>query len=144
MSIIIGLLDFFGMSILGVGFAPALGAIGAVGEFIPWAGPVTAGTVASLVALATAPDKLAWVIIWYICVQFAENNLLVPKVMGDQMHVHPAVVLVVLVVGTQLAGFWGLLFALPVTAIVIKLFHYFRQESKVEDGDDSVRWDKES
>ena len=55
MSIIIGLADFAAMSILGVGFAPALGAIAAVGEYIPWAGPAISWGVAILVTLATSP-----------------------------------------------------------------------------------------
>ena len=49
------------------------------------------------------------------------------------MHIHPAVVLVVLVVGAQFAGFWGLIFALPVTAIIVQVYAYFRHVSAVED-----------
>jgi predicted PurR-regulated permease PerM len=133
MSIIIGLVDFIGMLVLGVAYAPALGAIAAVGEYIPWAGPVTAGAVAVLVALATSPEKTVYVVIWYFFVQFAENNLLVPKIQGDIMHIHPAAVLVVLVAGAQFAGFWGLLFALPVAAIAVRVYGYLRRVSAIQD-----------
>lgn len=143
LSIIIGVLNFIGVTFLGIGFAPALGAISAIGEFIPWVGPVLSGIIAALVALATAPDKVVWVIVWFAVVQFAENNLLVPRIQGDIMHIHPAVVLVVLVVGTQLAGFWGLFFTLPITAIIIRVYDYFRHLSALQDARESVNTGQE-
>jgi predicted PurR-regulated permease PerM len=48
----------------------------------------------------------------------------VPRISGKAVQLHPAVIMVVLVLGNQAAGFWGLLLAVPVTAIVRDVFKY--------------------
>ena len=47
-----------------------------------------------------------------------------PRISGKAVQLHPAVIMVVLVLGNQAAGFWGLLIAVPVTAIVRDVFKY--------------------
>ena len=47
-----------------------------------------------------------------------------PRISGKAVQLHPAVIMVVLVLGNQVAGFWGLVLAVPVTAIVRDVFKY--------------------
>ena len=56
-----------------------------------------------------------------------ENLALRPKIQGDYMQIHPAIVLVLLVVGSSIAGFWGLLLSVPLAATVVGLFNYVRR-----------------
>ena len=53
-----------------------------------------------------------------------ENLILVPRIAGESVKLHPAVVMVVLVMGNELGGFLGMLLAVPVTAIVRDVFKY--------------------
>ena len=53
-----------------------------------------------------------------------ENLLLVPRISGKSVQLHPALVMMVLVIGGQLAGFWGMLIAVPLTAIIRDVFLY--------------------
>ena len=64
------------------------------------------------------------VVIVYVVVQQLENNLLVPKIQGDSVNLHPAIIMVALVVGSQVAGFPGLILAVPVAAIMRDVYLY--------------------
>ena len=52
----------------------------------------------------------------YLLVQQVENNLLVPKIQGDAVELHPAIVMSAIIIGGSLAGLLGAILALPVTA----------------------------
>ena len=52
----------------------------------------------------------------YTLVQQLENNLLVPKIQGDAVELHPAVVVFAIIIGGALAGLLGAILALPITA----------------------------
>jgi len=136
LSVIVGLADFAGLTLLGIGFSPALGFLGALGEFVPIIGPWLNGIIGTIVTLATAPEKTPWVIILYISIQLIDIVLLVPRIQGNLMHIHPAVVLVVLVVGGHLAGFWGIFLALPITATVVRIYDYLRHVTAIQDAKD--------
>ncbi len=60
----------------------------------------------------------------YVLVQQLENNPLVPKIQGDSVKLHPAILMVALVVGSQAAGLFGLIVAVPVTAILRDVYLY--------------------
>ncbi len=139
LSVIVGLLDFAGLSLLGISFAPALGFLGAVGEFIPVFGPWLNGIIGSLVTLAVAPGRLVWVIALYAIVQLLENIFLVPRIQGNQMRIHPAIVLVLIVVGTHLAGFWGTILVLPVAATIVRVYEYVRHVTAMQDAREKIR-----
>ena len=108
------------------GLAPALGLLAGVTEMIPTIGPWIGGIVAGIVTLAISPDKIFWVILLFVAIQLVENHLLVPKVQGTFLHIHPAVMLFLLVLGIYMAGFWGALLIGPLTALLVELFKYVR------------------
>ena len=60
----------------------------------------------------------------FLGIQQVENLFLVPRISGKAVELHPAVIMVVLVVGNQIAGFWGMVLAVPVTAIIRDVFKY--------------------
>jgi len=51
-----------------------------------------------VVALATVPDKAIWVLVLYLGIQLLENNLLVPKIQSAYLRIHPAIMIVLLVI----------------------------------------------
>ncbi len=100
-------------------------------EMLPSLGPWLGGIIASVVTLALAPEKVSLVVILFLFVQSLENSLLVPRIQGGYLGVHPAITIVLLVVGTAVAGLWGLLLAVPLTTTVVQIYRYVRQAVEV-------------
>jgi predicted PurR-regulated permease PerM len=124
LCLFVGALATIAMFIIGVPFAPVLGLIAGIFEILPNIGPYLGAIPAILVALATRPVSAIWVAAAFFAIQLIENLILVPRISGKSVKLHPALVMLVLVIGGQLAGFWGMLIAVPVTAIVRDVFLY--------------------
>ena len=87
-----------------------LGIIAGLTELIPVLGPISARSPAwhrGGVPPATGLPLVLKVLLVYMVVQQLENNLLVPKIQGDSVKLHPAIILLVLVMGGQVAGLIG-------------------------------------
>jgi predicted PurR-regulated permease PerM len=117
LSLMIGFLDFLGLSIIGVPYALTLGILAAIVEIIPIVGPVFAGTVAVIVALSTGSWVQAlFVVILYTVIQQIEAHFLVPKMMGTAVGLSPVIVIIALLIGSKIAGIPGAILAIPVAA----------------------------
>jgi predicted PurR-regulated permease PerM len=110
--------------IIGVPFAVVLGLIAGLLEVLPYVGPILGAIPATLVALLASPSKALWLVIAFIAIQQVENLVLVPRVAGKSVKLHPALVMVVLVIGNELGGFVGMIMAVPAAAIIRDLFKY--------------------
>lgn len=124
LCLFVGVLATIGLVIIGVPFAPVLGLIAGIFEVLPNIGPYLGAIPAILVALATNPVSAIWVAVLFFAIQMIENLVLVPRISGKSVKLHPALVMMVLVIGGQLAGFWGMLIAVPVTAVIRDIFLY--------------------
>jgi predicted PurR-regulated permease PerM len=124
LGLVVGLAAFTGLRLLGVQLSLGLGVIAGVTELIPMIGPFLGAIAGLLIVLATDPAKLPWVALLYLGIQMAENYLLVPRIQGGAVQIHPAMVLVLLVVSGAVMGFWGLVVAVPLAAILRELFWY--------------------
>jgi predicted PurR-regulated permease PerM len=120
------------MRVLDVRYAIGLGVLGGLAKFIPIVGPISAGGVAAIVALFQADNwfnitPFGHAILIVLCVfvlDQAIDYLLIPRIMGTTLNLHPVVVLVGLLVGASLAGVLGLLLASPSMASLIFLARY--------------------
>ena len=133
LGLVVAALVFIGLTILGINLAPALAAIAGVTELIPILGPWIGGAIGVIVTLAVAPDKVLWVALVYFAVQMLENMLLVPRIQGGLLHINPAILIVLLVLGSYLAGIWGMLLVAPLTATVVEIYKYVRQNIGMEE-----------
>ncbi len=122
---VIGLtiLTFIGFSEFG-SFTLVLALIAGVLEWFPIIGPVIAAIPAILIGLSISPAAALAAVILYTAIQQLENHLLVPKVMGDAVDLHPAVIIMSLVIGGALFGIGGAILAAPVVAIGRDLYRY--------------------
>ena len=93
---------------------------------VPTIGPWIGGGLAVLVTLSATPEKVILVALLFVGVQLVENNLLVPRVQGGYMRVHPAAVLMLLVLGAYIAGIWGIILSVPIAATVARIIQYVR------------------
>ena len=127
LGLIVAYFTFIGLLILRIPFAPVLAILAGTGELIPTLGPWLSGAIVVIVTLAIVPEKVIWVILLFLVVQLLENSLLVPRIQGGYLRIHPAVLIALLVIGAYLAGFWGLLLAAPLTATGVEIYKYVHQ-----------------
>lgn len=125
LATVIGLtvLTFVGFREFG-SFTLVLALIAGVLEWFPIIGPIVAAVPAILVGLTISPTAAIAVAVLYLAIQQLENNLLVPKILGDAVELHPAVLIVALVVGGALFGIGGAILAAPVVAAGRDLYRY--------------------
>jgi predicted PurR-regulated permease PerM len=132
LGVIVAYFSFIGLLLLKVPFALALALLAGVTELIPTLGPWIGGAIAVVVTLAMAPEKAIWVAVLFVGVQLVENNLLVPKIQSAYLHIHPAVMILLLVFGAYFAGFWGLLIIGPLVATLVEVFKYIRDRYRAQ------------
>lgn len=141
-------LTLAGLLIIGIHpfFAFPLAFIYGLGELIPTLGAWIAGAIMVLVVLATQPDKLIFVIVMDLLVKLLENMILVPRIQASNMRMHPAVVIVLIVLGGHFWGLWGLILTVPIVATLTDIFKYLRTMDRVENtvGQTKVVVDKPS
>jgi predicted PurR-regulated permease PerM len=114
-------------------YALLLSVIAGVLELIPIIGPIIAAIPAVLLAATVSPGVMVAALVLYTLIQQVENNFLVPKIQGDAVELHPAVVMFAIIVGGSLAGLLGAILALPITAAVRDVVRYlFRRASPDE------------
>lgn len=124
LSLIMGLAIGAAMTLLGVRYSAILGVMAAVAEFIPIVGANVVGATAVVIALFQPNNWLGLSPILFAVVvgvtggvlQQLESNFLIPRVMGDQLKLHPAILIVGALVGFTLLGIPGLLLAGPIIA----------------------------
>jgi len=114
-------------------YALLLSVIAGVLELIPIIGPIIAAIPAVLLAATAGPGVMVAALVLYTLIQQIENNFLVPKIQGDAVELHPAVVMFAIIVGGSLAGLLGAILALPMTAAFRDVVRYlFRRLSPDE------------
>lgn len=102
--------------------------------FVPFVGAIIAGIIAVLVTLVTAGfAKAVLIAVVALLVQQFDNDLLAPVVFGQQLKLHPVVILVAITGGGALLGLAGAFLAVPLTAVVINVAGEYRRA--VADGD---------
>jgi predicted PurR-regulated permease PerM len=143
---IVGSVTFIGLLLLNVNFGLALllAIVAGLFEMVPTIGPWISGIFAIFIILATYPDLILWVIILFLLIQGLENNLLVPRVQGQLLHIHPAIALLLLVLGAYLAGIWGVLLAVPLAATLVKIFQYTDDLARMEDNRPLLHYDSKT
>lgn len=127
LGLIIGVLVFLGLSILQVEHALLLALLAALFEIIPFFGPVLAAVPAVLLAFGSSPTLGFMVIGLYVIMQQFENHLIYPLVVRKIVGVPPLLVILSLIIGAQLAGFMGLILAVPVATILMEMLSDFEK-----------------
>lgn len=118
-AVIVGVMTSIGFRIIGLEFWLIIGMIAGFLNIIPFVGPWVGGILGVLVGFVTADVTTAlWAGVVALVVQQLDNHLISPNVLRATVSLHPAVIILVLVLGGGIAGIWGVLLAVPVTAIL--------------------------
>lgn len=123
---VVGGATWIGMTILGVRFAAALGLLVGIGEFIPFFGPIAAGTLAVVLCFLKSPATGLWGLALLLAIQWVDANLIVPRVTGPRVGLHPIWIMFALLAGGEILGFWGLFLAIPAAGIIGALIKFGR------------------
>ncbi|HET7574140.1 MAG TPA: AI-2E family transporter, partial [Solirubrobacterales bacterium] len=147
LGVTVGVATFIGLEVLNVAvdpifgrFALLLAVTAGILELLPIIGPIIAAVPAVLLAATAGPQAALAALLLYLLVQQVENNVLVPKIQGDAVELHPSAVMFSLVLGGAIAGLLGAILALPITAAARNVYRYlFRRlsEGEVEPADAS-------
>jgi predicted PurR-regulated permease PerM len=116
----------FGLSLVGLKFAVAIGVVAGLVSFVPYLGFVFGIALAGF-TVVLEPDpllRLAGVIATFSVAQLIEGSFLTPKLVGDRIGLHPVMVIFAIAAGGQLFGFFGILLALPAAAILSVLVRF--------------------
>ncbi|MFC4023489.1 AI-2E family transporter [Oceanobacillus longus] len=139
-SFVVGVLLLIGYLIIGLDYALALSLFGMLTNVIPYLGPFIAVTPALIVGVFQDPMNLLWVSIIMLVAQQIESNLISPNVMGQALDLHPLTIITVILAAGSIAGFIGILFAVPFYAVLRTIIVHFYNtyvESK-KDKDDAL------
>lgn len=132
MGLLLALITTLTTMVIGLPNALALGLLAGLSEFVPNIGPILAAIPAVAVAFFEGstwiPLSNAWfallVLGLYILIQQIEGNVLLPRVMGRSLDLHPLAVLLAVIAGGSLAGILGMLLAAPTLATLRVLIEY--------------------
>ena len=135
LALFVGFLTMIYLLILRVDFAIVIGMITCIADIIPYIGPFLGFVPAVLFAFMDAPLKALWVSILFIIIQWAENNILAPKLIGDSTGLNPLAVLISIIIGGGIFGIWGMVVSVPLVSIILILLDFFKlkyNENKVD------------
>jgi predicted PurR-regulated permease PerM len=116
--VLIGALSTCAVWIIGVPSPVALGIIAAVGEFIPYLGPILGGIPAVLVAITKSPEAALWTLLAYLVIHQIEGQVIAPLIQHRMVAIPPAVMLLGIVAITYLFGLIAIIFAAPLVVAV--------------------------
>ncbi|MEK7209274.1 MAG: AI-2E family transporter [Patescibacteria group bacterium] len=131
LGLLVGVIVYLGLTILRIDYALTLALMAAIFELIPVFGPILAAVPAVLIGFAGGPALGLTVAGFYIIMQQFENHLLYPLVVKKIVGVPSIVAILSLVIGAQLAGFLGIILAVPVATILMELLGDFEQRKKL-------------
>lgn len=124
--LVLGMLYTAGLALIGLDFALLIGVIAGLVSFVPYLGVVVGLVVAGIAAVLQFQE--AFVLVYIALVfgigQVVESFILTPLLVGDKIGLHPVAVIFAVLAGGQLFGFFGILLALPVAAVMMVILRY--------------------
>lgn len=126
-----GVMIFIGFTIIGLDYSGVLGLAGGVLSLVPYIGPTLTFIPAFIIALLTSWTEVLLLIVVWIVVQFVEGNFVEPNIMGRQLNIHPLTIIIILLIMGDLLGLFGLVFGVPIYAILRVIVNYIFQKFKL-------------
>jgi predicted PurR-regulated permease PerM len=126
---IVGFLTVVGLEIVGMDFSLVLGTITGLTNIIPYFGPIIGAAPAIVLALLRSPGLAFKVLLVQVAAQQIESNFITPQILGKQLGLHPLIIIFALLLGAQFSGLLGLLFAVPVAAVIKVVVEFFMEKA---------------
>lgn len=124
--LLIGIAGSVSFWIIGLSYPLILGVIIGITNIIPYFGPLI-GAIPAVIVASTISGKLVLIVVVIILLlQFLEGNVLSPFIVGKSIHMHPVVIIIALLVGEEVAGILGMIFAVPILAILREIIFHIK------------------
>ncbi len=124
-----------GLGVMGLTVGPLIGMVAGLLSFVPYLGFIIGFVAAIIAALVQYGD---WMHVLLVCGVFAvgqllEGYVLVPKLVGDKIGLHPVAVMFAVLAGGYLFGFLGVLLALPAASVIMVLLRYLIERYRMSE-----------
>ncbi|MBV9786601.1 MAG: AI-2E family transporter, partial [Chloroflexi bacterium] len=129
LGLVIGATSFIGLTILNmfgfnIRYTVLLAIIAGIGEMIPVVGPILSAIPAILVAVGDGWSAVGAVVVLYVLIQQLENQILVPRIVGNTLKLHAAILMALLVIAGSVGGLGLVILSAPLAAIGRDVFIY--------------------
>lgn len=113
------------LHLLDMQYVLILGVFAGVTRAVPVVGPLVSGAAIVLLGLIKAPIIGVYLLAIFAFLHFTESKFIMPKLIGQRMQLHPAIVIIVLLIGAEFFGILGMFMAAPVAAIIRVLVRFY-------------------
>ena len=122
--LVVACMTSVGLWLVGVKYFIFLGVLTALLNLIPYIGIIIAFFISAVLALINTVhfEIVFWVLIVNVIVQFIDNNILMPRIVGSKVSINALASMVSVIVGGALAGMPGMFLAIPIVAIIKVVF----------------------
>ena len=131
-SAIIVLLAFVVFKLLGINLAWLLALILAITNLVPVFGPWVGLVICALIVVFFDPIFILYTTLTALILQILEQFILLPVFVGKVVDLKPMLIICVLILGSLIFGFWGVLLAIPIAAVVKIWYNIFIAKKKVD------------
>jgi predicted PurR-regulated permease PerM len=125
LCIIAAVLTGIVLNIVGMKYALVLAVFAGVTRAIPVIGPVVSGIPICILGALQSINLGVGMLVFMVVMHFAESKFIMPILIGDRMKLHPAVILIVLLIGAELFGLLGMFLAAPIAAVVREMIYFY-------------------
>lgn len=130
MSLYVGIFTTVMLFILGIDFAFVIGLMTGIFDIIPYIGPLIGFIPALFFGFIESPIKAVWVSILFLVIQWGENNILAPKIIGDSMGIHSLVIFLAIIIGGGVFGVFGMIVSVPLVAVFKIIYEFIKNKIK--------------
>ncbi len=127
-TIIMFILSYIAFAILGIEGALVFAVIVGITNIVPYIGPYIGAIPVGVYALIDSPRLFITVSIFILILQQFDSLILKPKIFGKTNAIHPAITVIAFILFAQLYGFVGILFAIPITGLVIVITKFIYEK----------------
>jgi len=122
--VLVATMTSFGLWLIGMDYFIFLGVMTAFLNLIPYIGILVACVISIFIAISgsTDPSLIVGVIVVNAVVQFIDNNILIPKIVGSKVSINALTSMVGVIIGSSLAGIAGMFLAIPMIAVLKVIF----------------------
>ncbi len=119
-ALFVGVMSILGLTLLGIDNAVSIGAIAGIGHLIPYFGPVIGGLPALIISVIQFGDfsMLPSIFLMFVIIYSVDNGFIQPNVFSKATDIHPILIIILILIGSQLMGITGMLLAVPVSTVI--------------------------
>ena len=117
----VGVMIFAAYSLVGLPYAGLVGVLTGVFSFIPYVGPFMACGIGMLFIFTESPIQALISLVVFMIVQIVEGNVVYPKVVGSSVGLPTVLTLAAALIGGNLFGLVGMIFFIPILAVIYRL-----------------------